>query len=321
MDQLTGFTRNTTTRAQSYDYDAVGNFEGQTTNGSTQTRTHNRQNEILTVSGATSPTFDANGNMTKDETGKQYSYDAWNRLKVVKDAGGTTLVSYNYDAENQRVQEVTASTRDLYYSDEWQVLEERVGGVTRVSYVWSPVYVDAMIARDRDADNNGSLEERLYPTHDANFNVSGLVNTTGVIVERYAYDPFGSVTIQNASGTTIAASTVGWQYLHQGGRLNAASGLYSFRNREYSPTLGRWVTMDPIRYEAGDVNLYRYIGNNSLSRLDPNGTNWVGRTFANLAVAFAVNLVNGTFSDAGDAGADAGGVNGSGLNIFRAVNR
>ena len=30
---------------------ALGNFDGVTTNGSTQSRTHNKQNEVLTVSG------------------------------------------------------------------------------------------------------------------------------------------------------------------------------------------------------------------------------------------------------------------------------
>ncbi len=92
LNQLTSFDRNTGDRTQAWDYDALGNFDSVTTDGgSAVTRTHNKQNEITAVSGATSPTFDANGNMTKDETGKQYVYDAWNRLKVVKNSGGTTL--------------------------------------------------------------------------------------------------------------------------------------------------------------------------------------------------------------------------------------
>ncbi len=64
------------------------------------------------------------------------------------------------------------TTTDLYYSDSWQVLEERVasGGtsVPRVQYVWSPVYVDALILRDRDTNANGTLDERLYVVQDAN---------------------------------------------------------------------------------------------------------------------------------------------------------
>jgi len=41
------------------------------------------------------------------------------------------------------------------------VLEERVGGETTVQYVWSPVYVDALILRDRDSDGDGTLDQRL----------------------------------------------------------------------------------------------------------------------------------------------------------------
>ncbi len=68
-----------------------------------RSRTHNKQNEITAVSGATSPTYDASGNLTTDETGRQFVYDAWNRIKVVKDSGGTTLKTYTYDATSHRI--------------------------------------------------------------------------------------------------------------------------------------------------------------------------------------------------------------------------
>jgi hypothetical protein len=45
--------------------------------------------------------------------------------------------------------------------------------------------------------------------------------------------------------------------------------LYVFR--DYSPTLGRWTSLDPLSYAAGDVNLYRTVGNNPLNSLDPSG--------------------------------------------------
>jgi hypothetical protein len=52
------------------------------------------------------------------------------------------------------------------------VLEERVasGGtlVPRVQYVWSPVYVDALVLRDRDTNGDGTLDERLWVVQDAN---------------------------------------------------------------------------------------------------------------------------------------------------------
>jgi RHS repeat-associated protein len=48
-------------------------------------------------------------------------------------------------------------------------------------------------------------------------------------------------------------------------------GLYDYRNRVYSPDLGRFLQLDPIRFDAGDVNLYRYVFNNSVNRVDPEG--------------------------------------------------
>lgn len=39
----------------------------------------------------------------------------------------------------------------------------------------------------------------------------------------------------------------------------------------YSPTLGRFIQNDPIGFDAGDMNLQRYVGNNPAKRLDPTG--------------------------------------------------
>ncbi len=203
-------------------------------------------------------------------------YDAWNRLVAVKDTGGTTLKSYAYDGLHRRVRESAGgTTTDLYYSAAWQVLEERVtsGGtsVPRVQYVWSPVYVDALVLRDRDSNGDGTLDERLYVVQDANYNVTALFDNAGNVVERYAYDPFGQVTVLDTGWNVLATSAFGWLYLHQGGRFDATSGLYHFRFRDYSPTLGRWTTLDPLRYDAGDVNLYRTVFNAPTIYTDPSG--------------------------------------------------
>ena len=110
------------------------------------TRGHNKQNEITRVSGATTPTYDAEGNLTKDQAGPPYVYAVWDQLVQVNNAGGTTIATFGYDAVGRRVM-ITESgtTTTMYYSDEWPVLEERVGGAAKAPYVWSPVYVDALI--------------------------------------------------------------------------------------------------------------------------------------------------------------------------------
>jgi RHS repeat-associated protein len=237
------------------------------------TRSANKQNEITSVSGATTPTYDANGNMTGDESGKTLVYDAWNRLVAVK-SGSTTLETFAYDGLNQRVRNTVGSTTtDLYYSSDWQVLEEKVGSNTTKRYVWSPVSVDVLILRDRDADANpaNGLEERLWVQQDANWNVTALVDGTGAVVERYAYDPFGAATVFDGSYSARSGSSYDWVYLHQGGRLDSVSGLYHFRNRDLSPTLGRWASLDPIGFSGGDANLYGYVHNTPSSTLDPFG--------------------------------------------------
>jgi RHS repeat-associated protein len=71
------------------------------------------------------------------------------------------------------------------------------------------------------------------------------------VVGRYVYDPFGQVTVLNAEWNVLAGSAFAWVYLHQGGRFVTTSGLYHFRFRDYSPTLGRWTSLDPLSYAAG----------------------------------------------------------------------
>ena len=108
------------------------------------------------------PTYNPNGDITKDETGKQYTYDAWNRLKVVKNSGGTTLKTYTYDAMNRRVAEtVGGMTTDLLYSANWQVLEERVSGTIKahvLQFNYSPAgMVDGMLV---DVDGQTCLVQQ-----------------------------------------------------------------------------------------------------------------------------------------------------------------
>jgi len=268
LNQLTGFTR-ADGHDQSWDIDAEGNFNTVNTDGVDEDRTHNAQNELTGV-GAAALTYDANGSLTTDETGRKLVYDAWNRLVEVQDASNATLVLYSYDAHGWRITEDKGTVRDFFYSTAWQVLEERTGGVADVQYVWSPVYIDAMILRDRDTNNDGSLDERLYVSQDANFNVTALVETAGAVVERYEYDPYGVQTTFDLNWGDIATSTVGFVHGHQGLRAEIISGLHWNRNRDYSATLMRFVQNDPAGMING-TNLYLSNLDNPFAFTDPYG--------------------------------------------------
>src|SRR5690606_28622440 len=163
----------------------------------------------LTQVGVSNLSYSANGEMTTDQAGQTLVYDAWGRLVSV----GTQ--TYAYDALNRRI---GAGTTQLYYSAGWQVLEERnSSGGTTIQYVWSPVYVDAMVLRDRDANASAGdgLEERLYATHDANFNITALADTAGDVVERFIYDPYGQASVLDGNWAADAdgQSDFAWQHL------------------------------------------------------------------------------------------------------------
>lgn len=203
-----------------------------------------------------------------------------------------SIARYRYDGRNRRIVKLTyaggilAETRHVYYTNEWRAIEERVDLLTLADrqYVWGLRYIDELVCRDRPVTGG---TERLYALQDANFNVSAVVNTAGAVGERYQYDPYGSCTVLDANFTADAdgASDVGWIYLHQGARYDAATGLYFFNiggnGRDYSPALGRWQEQDRWRRDADRPtardgypnNLSRYESrlSNPIRYLDPTG--------------------------------------------------
>lgn len=295
LNQLVGSVRKdaipapSRVQTQSWQFDALGNWTTAWTGSTPQTRVTNAQNEITSV-GATALTHDANGNLTTDEAGHKLVYDAWNRLHMVATVNGKPVAIYAYDALGRRVSEFLnasspAETRHCYYSDQWQVIEERVQTTARsttgrlnAQYVWSPVSVDALIERDRDSNGDAILDERVYALQDANWNVTALVAGPGVagyavgaIINRFAYSPYGTTQLMTPSWTAASSTAIPWKHTFQGLAANTSTGLYDARNRDYSPTLGRFIEPDPIGFQAGDNNFYRFVGNGPVGRNDPSG--------------------------------------------------
>ena len=91
------------------------------------------------------------------------------------------------------------------------------------------------------------------------------------MAESYQYDVFGKVTVLDNSGSPIANSAYSNRFMFTGREWIAEVGLYDYRNRVYSVELGRFLQTDPIRFDAGDVNLYRYLANSPVRLFDPLG--------------------------------------------------
>ncbi|HEY1381426.1 MAG TPA: RHS repeat-associated core domain-containing protein, partial [Gemmataceae bacterium] len=275
LNQLTGFQRGTLnaskdgitgtpSRSQSWTTDAAGNFASVTTDGTGVSRTTNAQNEVTAV-GSTSLAYDADGNTTADDQGHGLVYDAWNRLVRVTD-GATVLAEYGYDALSRRISETHGGVANiLIVSAADQVLAEG-DGTNSALYFWDPTSADRPLLRV-----TGGSGAQAFALTGANGDVAAVVDATGAVQERYAYDPYGEVTFLTPAYVTESASAVGWKYLHQGLRLDAAVDLYDNRARAYSPTLMRFLQNDPIGFRAGDPNTYRYEADRPVDLLDPSG--------------------------------------------------
>jgi len=113
--------------------------------------------------------------------------------------------------------------------------------------------------------------------NDANMNVTALVNaSSGNVVERYAYDPYGRCTflaadfsLQENGDTDGIASNYANDILYCGYRLDSETGLYHVRHRYLHPTFGRWLSRDTTH--ADGPGLYEYTRSYPTAARDPSG--------------------------------------------------
>jgi RHS repeat-associated protein len=130
------------------------------------------------------------------------------------------------------------------------------------------------------------------------------------MVNKYAYDPFGNVANQ------VEAVTQPFKFVGQFGVITEPNGFYYMRARYYDPSVGRFISEDPIGFGGGDVNLTAYVGNNPVLLVDPDGE-WgqiiAGAIYGGIsgftAGAMKGNVWAGIFG--GVAGGVAGGIVGS----------
>jgi RHS repeat-associated protein len=94
-----------------------------------------------------------------------------------------------------------------------------------------------------------------------------VVDEGGEIVASYDADEFGNPTVVSESGISSSGRWIG----ALGYRDEVSeTGLYYLRQRYYDPSLGRFLTRDPIGI-LGGLNLYGYVLNNPVNFVDPNG--------------------------------------------------
>ena len=247
-DRLTGVTGSV---VESYMFDNVGN---RTSSHRSSTYGYQPFNKIASTQTATYGS-DANGNMTTKSEGSnfwRYSWDYENRLAEASTR--KQKVRYKYDALGRRV------SRGLGYGKEQ----------TKFTYDGDDVLVDDNAGTLTKYLNGSGIDNKLRQTvgsttsyflADHLGSTNGLANSSGALTASNGYDSFG-----NPTNTGFSS-----RYQFTGREFDSFSGLQFSRARWYDPTIGRFISEDPIGFRAGDINLYGYVKNNAVNKTDPTG--------------------------------------------------
>jgi RHS repeat-associated protein len=100
-------------------------------------------------------------------------------------------------------------------------------------------YLDEPVAL---IDASGQSEAIYHYHANALYSVAALTDSSGAVVERYAYTPYGVPLILDGGGTTVrAVSVYGNRFTFTGREWDHASATYHYRARSYDPVLGRFL--------------------------------------------------------------------------------
>ncbi len=245
---------------ESYGYDAVGN---RTTSHLSATHVTDSANR-LTEDDAFTYTYDDNGNLTA-KTDKvtgvctggvtAYGYDIGNKLIQI-DFPDFTTATYRYDGLGRRIEKDVDGVITRYVYDGENILLEYDGTNTLL----------ARYSHGQRRDKPFSVErggQSFFYQADHQGSVTQITDAAGFVVNSYEYDSYGRI---EASIEGIANP-----FTYTGREEDPESGLYYYRARYYDPENGRFLSGDPLGFGGGDLNLYRYVLNNPLNLVDPDG--------------------------------------------------
>ena len=329
-DRLTSETRNGVTRG--YGYDATNQVTTDGPNGFTYDLAGNRTNYVIGANnrilsdGLYTYTYDAEGNRSErrllDGTGDvtSYSYDHNNQLTQVTHqatVGGAVdqQMTFGYDVFGGRISSawdadgagagVAVTTK--YAHDGLDIWADLTAGGSLTTRRIFGDGVDQPLARATGATVVWYLQDRLGSVREL------AANSTGALLDVISYGAFGNVESESSPAQ-------GDRYKYTAREYFAEVGLYDYRARNLDPRTGGFIQQDPIFVHGGDVNLYRYVGNNATNWVDPNGLWPSFPGVAHNVLRYAAGRASAISSGVADAAANAGQrIRGGAAKTFRAL--
>ncbi len=253
--------------SESWLYDGVGNRTSATANGTVSTYTPSTtSNQIvsITTGGYTRPfSYYPTGQVQSDQRNATmdygFTYNGSARLSNVS-LNNNALSVYAYNGLEQRVQKTTsATTTDFVYDTVGHLIAEAndaTGAMIR-EYIWMDDKPIAMV----DWTSGNPV---VYDIHTDHLNrPQKLTDQNANLVWDGVFDPFGNVAFIN--------SAVVMPLMFPGQYYDSETQLSQNWNRDYDPTIGRYIQSDPIGLLGGS-NTYEYTMSNPLILDDPSGT-------------------------------------------------
>lgn len=195
--------------------------------------------------------YDGRGNLARDAR-QTYTHDSENQLTGVSGSANTLLA---YDAIG-RLAWVTSGGQvtELSY-DRDQLVAEYDGSGNVLRRYMHGAGVDEPVLQ---WEGSGTNDPRWLHADERGSIIAGS-NASGASMFTNSYGPFGEP-------GKVHTGTFGYT-----GQMRLPGvGLYYYKARYYSPTLGRFIETDPIG-TANDQNRYGYVGNDAINLTDPLG--------------------------------------------------
>jgi len=289
-----------------WSYDSFGNRKTESFGGSysgtsgvpasSSVHFNDGSNRVTSVDSGYAPGYDSAGNVLCDAQngancyGNQYAYDGEGRICAVAGANGT--MGYLYDAQGTRIAKGTIhfvngllscdTTLNGFTMTTSYILGPGNEQLTEISWAGTtatPAHTNVFAGGQLTAtysfnnDPNASSPGTLY------FHITdwlgtrrALVDYTGELQQACDSLPFGN---------GEDCPTLPTEHLFTGKERDTESGNDYFGARYYASSMGRFMSPDwsaklmPVPYAKLDnpqtLNLYAYVGNNPLSRIDADG--------------------------------------------------